>query len=240
VNADLLETWGQSQLSLGHALMDKLREIIELKKLNGNYMKAAMIDDLVIDTYLTIYDEVVPGLVAKAGEAENRDRMRIDRMLMNDSPAPEPEQETDSAQPTAATRTKTIGRTELRKRAEALVSKLMQPKEHWRTKAAKEAKELAAQREIPADDGGAKSAPASVHDSADDESELSEVEESDEEEARPMFPGLAVKAEVEEQIDEEAEQGDVDMIVDAEDQEGFETALEDKEGDDEQEETGAA
>ena len=187
--------------------MDKLREIIELKKLNGNYMKPAMIDDLVGDTYAKIYEEIVPGLIAKADEAENRDRMRIDRMLMNaDSPAAEA---SHSDYPTASSRPKSIGRTEVRRRAEALVSKITAPSMHWRTKAAKEAKEAAAALEVPSNQDQGMSASASVagsiHDSADDESELSDVNEMEEpegieeefepeEEKISLFPGLMASA----------------------------------------------
>ena len=125
-NAARLEQWAHSRLALNHPTLDLLRETIELKKLNGNLMRATLIDDLIGDAYARIYEQVVPELVAKADEAENRERMRIDRMLMA-SDAGGPDQvirsNTPSDQAPTTTRLKTIGRTEVRKRAEALVAR---------------------------------------------------------------------------------------------------------------------
>lgn len=189
-------------------------------------MKAGTIDDLIGDTYARIYEQIVPSLVAKADEAENRDRMRIDRMLMNsDTPAPDA---TSADQPTVTTRPKAIGRTEVRRRAEALVSKLTAPATHWRGKAvvaapstSRDVPTISSKKSMLAVHGGSKDAlssvPGSVHDGdADDESEseLSEIEADEdmeserepepEKEKQRLFPGLVPKP----QVGKPSEEGD--------------------------------
>ena len=210
LNANRLEEWAHSQLALGHATLDLLREIIELKKLNANYVRSPLIDDLIGDTYAKIYAEVVPELVAKADEVENRERMRIDRMLMASDAggADEATAATPPADqtPAAPTRLKSIGRTEVRKRAEALVARSNAAGALGRARPAvaitttgaglkggdaKETEEPPGGREV------AESSPLSLHDSADDESELSDIDEEEEpkveEEPQPLFPGLKTR-----------------------------------------------
>ena len=204
LNANRLETWAHSSSSSTEPALDLLRETIELKKLNGNLMKSTLIDDLIGDTYARIYETVVPDLVAKAGEAENRERMRIDRMLMS-SDLPQQNIQVSDGQPAAPSRPKAIGRTEVRRRAEALVSKIVVPPVQARGRASMGTTSVAIAVQVPAnkhlatkDDAAVNDAissvPGSVHDSADDESELSDIEEEEQEppehEPALLFPGL--------------------------------------------------
>ena len=230
-NANRLEAWAHSQLSLSNPMLEVLKETIELKKLNGNLIKSALMDDLIGDIYAKIYEDIVPDLVARAGEAENRERMRIDRMLMNND-APTPEGSTSGAAQTASSRPKTIGRTEVRRRAEALVAKMGTTVQQGRLKASTiatlappetsptlQSKRLQIKEES-SKDTAISSVPGSVHDSADDESELTDIEEEEEEEKEvekddeeeskvvrpaPLFPGLVGKQEEAEKPEEDDE-----------------------------------
>ena len=214
-NANRLEEWAHSEAAQGHATLDLLREGVELKKLNGSLMRAPLLDDLIADAYARIYEQVVPELVAKADEVENRERMRIDRMLMA-SDAGSADQaarsNTPSDQAPTTTRLKTIGRTEVRRRAEALVARPNTgPPARGRPPGPKAA---AASRSV--NDKGAEeaadekptveSAPPSLHDSADDESELTDIDDVEDDEpkddepkaseaVRPLFPGLKAREE---------------------------------------------
>ena len=202
LNANRLETWGHSQLSLAHPTLALLVEAVELKKLNGMLIDKTPFDDLVGDLYARVYEEVVPGLIAKAGEEENRERMRIQRMLM-DSGTPQPESSTGE-NATHSGRTKTISRTEVRKRAEVLVARpgvqtgrgktsgiIMESGPTSISRRQSELKPLpntlAPQSDVENE--------ASLQESADDESELSEIDEEEEEpedgEQQLLFPNLA-------------------------------------------------
>ena len=172
-------------------------------------MKSTLIDDLIGDTYARIYELVVPDLVAKAGEAENRERMRIDRMLMS-SDLPQQDVQVTGDQPTAPSRPKAIGRTEVRRRAEALVSRLAvssvpsrgRPPTSTNVSTSIANQVITNKHLATKDDTGptevASSVPGSLHDSADDESELSDIEEEEQEppeqELAPLFPGLVRSA----------------------------------------------
>ena len=244
-NAARLEEWAHSPEAKEHETLDHLREVIELKKLNGNLMRPTLLDDLIGDTYARIYEQVVPGLAARAAAAaaalENRDRMRIDQFLTASDAADGAEQAaragTPGDQAPTTSRLKTIGRTEVRRRAEALVAKpnagppargrpaasstvSTEPK----AGAAKGSSEPSAGKDV------AESAPPSVHDSADDESELTDIDEEEEEpkveeeeEPAPMFPGLRKNSgpaadaqgdEKSEKGEDEAEKGEESKDVD--------------------------
>ena len=236
-NANRLEEWAHSQLALGHATLDLLREIVELKKLNGNLLRSPLLDDLIGDAYARIYEQVVPELVAKADEIENRERMRIDRMLMA-SDAGSAEQaarsNTPSDQAPTTTRLKTIGRTEVRRRAEALVARPNAgPPARGRPPGSKAA---AASRlsngkdaeEAPDEKPVAESAPPSLHDSADDESELTDIDDDDEEPkaeegAKPLFPGLKAR-------EGSGSNAEVSQEVQSDDGEGVERTEEKEQG----------
>ena len=225
INASRLESWSHSQSSsipeeASNKTLEVLREAIELKRTNLNLIKSALIDDLIGDTYALLYDTLVPKLIAKSNDEENRDRMRVDHLLMgSDIPS------TDGSsgmplggrldQPMAKARTKIVGRRDVGRKAEALVVKPIyippasKPKPEVpgptlmpSTMGEKSLAVVIARSLDSRDDGGAKevasSVPGSVHDSADDESELSDIVEEEEEVEKekwtspkpPMFPGL--------------------------------------------------
>ena len=228
LNSNRIETWAHSlpltaTSSPPAKLVELLREMIELKKTNGNLMKSTLIDDLIGDIFARIYEEVVPELIARSNDEENRDRMRVNHLLMNsDGPSVDcpstvaspfgmgPGQALD--QPATRVRPKTVGRRDISRRAEALVAKSAAPQPALKpktptsgpTSAPVGGGSIAVIIDRPAnlvDDLAAKdarSAPGSVHDSADDESELSDVVEDEEEKVdkemvgKPLFSRLAV------------------------------------------------
>ena len=224
--------------------LEILREAVELKKLNANLMKPGLIEDLVGDTYAMLYATVVPDLVTKSNEEENRVRMRVDHLLTDPTAekVPPPDSKlvdlTSSGAAPKQPRAKSISRREIQRRAESLVlTKPVAPPPASKPRSLSSPKILAAV-EIPerigmarqTSSGGAllavteredavkdiSSIPGSLHDSADDESELSDVEElmEDVEPApRVMFPGLVAgrgtvgrQAEGEEEGDDEEEE----------------------------------
>ena len=218
LNADRLDTWAH-QPTFDSPLIELIREAMELRKLNSNLMKATGIDDLVGDAYACIYEKALPEIIARSNDEENRVRMRVDQLLTGPEPfaanTPPPDQAGGKAGdvPATKTRTKGVTRREVQKRAEALVArspaatlaaanaaKTADPDPDPEPEAEAEAVEtvglspqLAAVQDLEL---GAKepssSVPGSVHDSADDESELTEVEEFVDapEEAEVMYPDL--------------------------------------------------
>jgi hypothetical protein len=248
-----LEEWAQKQTLDPNSMLGLLRETVDLKKLNGNLIKPGLMDDLIGDLYACIYEKEVPALVAHFAELENRERMRVDHILL--APPP-PQAETDAAvtgseaadQPTSR-RTKTIGRLEVRRRAEALVAgfpsapliakpKLLTSTETSSSATKRQTQRVLAMRGEPTSRDTGDSAANSVHDSADDESELSEiaeeevdeleeileeeVEEVEEVKPKPLFPNLLrVKEEtqgpeIEETDEEMVEEGDSEVEIDIE------------------------
>ena len=216
-NANRIEEFVHSESSLSHylgLLLDALRETVELKKLNGNLIKPAEFDQLVEDLYARIYEHVVRELDARASDAHNRARMRIDRLMAatgslreaqvqeaRDHPSP------PSTKPSAPYSTrKTISKIEIRKRAEALLVKPATtatppplragqstasaapapPVQHSGSKSLQSRDGVAAKDQ-------AESGPGSLHESADDESELTEIDPSEDEEPVSLFPGLVGK-----------------------------------------------
>lgn len=227
INADRLEAWAHLPTSES-PLLEILKEAIELKKLNGGLIKATSIEDFIGDTYAYIYQILVPDLIAKSNEEETRGRMRVDHLMNAETPAtgtpsPDPVSRAEEAVP-ARQRIRGVGRREIQKRAEVLTTK---PGGHILSKVPKGQNEQShpqtmLQVVIKQDDAGkdTSSVPGSLHDSADDESELSDIEEMPEEnEARPMFPNLiSVKGDENEEKDEsdqvaegsQLDEGDVD------------------------------
>ena len=211
MRSDRLESWTHAQ-SEPDSLIDILRDALELKKLNSNLMKPLILDDLIADIYALYFERHAPQLHQQANEEENKERMRVDHVLMstdgasegpsvpNDLPGPTGEP-TDA--PVPKPRFKGVGRREVQRRAEALVNKPAPPpppKPAPSDSAQTPARQLATGVFIPRsnlqddEQAAGSSAPASVLDDADDESELSDVEE--ERFARPMFPGLIAAAHV--------------------------------------------
>ena len=218
LNAERLETWAHSPIPTTLTL-EILREAVELKKLNANLMKPGLIEDLVGDTYAMLYATVVPDLVTKSNEEENRVRMRVDHLLTDPMAEKVPPDSklvdlTSSGAPPKQPRAKSISRREIQRRAESLI--LTKPVIPPPTaKPLLSSPKILAAVEIPekigmsrqTSSGGALlavaereegvkdigSIPGSLHDSADDESELSDVEylmEDMEPAPKVMFPGL--------------------------------------------------
>lgn len=254
INASRLEAWAHLPTT-SSPLLDLLREATELRKLNNGLMKIPSLDDLVGDIYATLFKTVVPDLIAKSNDEESRDRMRVNHLLMNtDGPpgdAPSPDPTSLSLDPTVVRqpRFKSVSRREIQRKAEALISKPasapiaakpsktvteplpQQPQEQGYQ--ANPATSLMVKEEA-AKDGGASSVPGSVHDSADDESELSDLEAITEEttEARSLFPNLASNSKGD---DTPAAEGDDDEPGESEDEgEG-----EDEDGEQAKDEPGA-
>ena len=205
-------------------------------------MKTTLIDDLVGDTFALLYETVVPDLIAKSNDEENRDRMRVDHLLMNpeaspaaanaNSPAPPlplPGQAFADQPATTRPRPKGVGRRDIQKKAESLVSRSAIPTPATFSSSSKPSKPptsvptalqpldtVIPPTDAAPDGGGAarekdiSSVPGSVHDSADDESELSDIEEEAEtgvmtKDETPMFPGLLGRVDAEVGVGEEEE-----------------------------------
>ncbi|CRG92583.1 Histone transcription regulator 3 homolog [Talaromyces islandicus] len=174
--------------------LDLLREAVELKKLNNNLMKVTMLEDLTADIYARLYEESKHRFIEQVNE-ENRERMKVDHLLMNtDSAADEPTPTTSAPQSEVPAvprgRTKGIARRDIQKRADAIVSRHARPVAAKTTTAAADEEKpppaaiarisAAINPQDSATDGASaaqSSVPASLHDSADDESELSEIDD---------------------------------------------------------------
>lgn len=168
-----------------------LRDALEYKKINNNLMDKAVVESLIVDIYSWIYHRNVDELKAKETAEENRVRMSVDNILTNITPA-SPSIYGPLAEPPGAEqhgrgirRQFSVTRRMIVVRAEALSVKppaIATPKPAQRTLAPAPVlgQSPALAVVIPpmgATAGEAVSVPGSVHDSADDESELSDVED---------------------------------------------------------------
>ncbi|OJD27178.1 hypothetical protein ACJ73_01434 [Blastomyces percursus] len=187
-----LEDWCQHH-STETNLIDLLKDAVELKKLNNGLMKPAIFEDLVADTYAVLYQNNVPKFIEQVTEEESRERMKVDHLLMaSDGPdgTQTPPVSSTHAQPGPKPRFKGVSRKELQRKAEAIAARVLAPKpapkppvrradEETSTFKPQETVEVAIQL-LPSKDeasGIQSSVPGSVHDSADNESELSEMDE---------------------------------------------------------------
>ncbi|OJJ39414.1 hypothetical protein ASPWEDRAFT_103849 [Aspergillus wentii DTO 134E9] len=181
-------------------LLELLREAVELKKLNNNLMKVALLEDLIADLYSRLYEINAPQLMEVANE-ENKEKMKVDHLLMaNDGAADTAITPPTSAPPSEAPaprgRTKGIARRDIQKRAETIVTRKLtvralttkttapadgepsQPSTTAVTSAPHPAKENLLRGGVEDPTSGQQSdIPNSLHDSADDESELSEIDD---------------------------------------------------------------
>ena len=249
-NADRLEAWAH-QPKTESPVVDVLREAIELKKTNANLMKPTAIEDFIADAYAHLHQSIVPELIIRSNEEESRGRMRVDH-LMNlenppiSTPSPGPAGNPEDAAP-ARQRIRGVGRRELQKRAESLVSKpasaqttVKAPKTPPPTNSPttpRSTVQVVIRKDSLVKENS--SVPGSVHDSADDESEHSDIENIPDtagpRSPKPLFPNLgdyndAADEEEKEGSEEDAEQPEEEQLED----EGPE---EDEQGDVEGEET---
>nr|XP_023907992.1 histone transcription regulator 3 homolog [Quercus suber] len=212
-----LEKWMQSQEPGSSVTLDVLRDVQELKKINQGLMKPAVIDDMIGDAYAHLYSTVGKELWVNGGREKAEDDVRRQRMnlshLMNvdsivDGATSQPSMTgSNGAIDLPARRKIGVGRREVRSSAEACLQKaasiaspaVRTPGTNVKTLVSVVIDNSRAEGDAPP--SADTSAPGSVHDSADDESELSELEEEGEgedetrlsgEEAtkRLLFPGL--------------------------------------------------
>ncbi|KAJ9311709.1 hypothetical protein DTO271D3_7969 [Paecilomyces variotii] len=252
-------------------LLELIRDAVELKKLNNNLMKVTVLEDLVADLYARLYEVNIHHFVEQAKE-ESKEKMKVDHVLMTndgaaDTPTP-PTSAPPSEAPVPRGRTKGIARRDIQKRAEAIVNRMVPratlPKPAAPTEGEgprQSAPIIQTTAPIPIRNGAREdeqrgprgSLPGSVHDSADDESELSEIDEErlsklNAEHKDLLFPNLNGRSpdptselsavDGDEGDDGEGEgEGDGEEGED-EDEEGDEE-IEDAEGDGEQAEEGA-
>ena len=177
-------------------------------------MKVALLEDLVADMYARLYELNIHQFVEQVNE-ENSNKMKVDHILMNmdgaaDTSTPPTSAPTSEA-PAPRGRTKGIARRDIQKRAEAIVARRLTS----RALPAKPAAEPTTQPSATSVPSTAPAVPApetsrdpveesisaqqsdipgSVHDSADDESELSEIDDEKlsrlTAERRSLFPNL--------------------------------------------------
>lgn len=215
LHAARLETYVHSQQTTP-PLLDILREAIELKKLNNNLFRPVnLFEDLIRDIYAHLYDNIIPGVMKDDATEGNRVRMRVDNILTNptlaavDAPLPDAQ----GGEQTKKSGARYVTPREIVRKAEAIAAKPAPtvPAKVLKPLAPAPSMEIGAvpPNDAPrlavvihtdgANDAGS-SAPGSVHDSADDESELSEVDEDPAKGAAPssehvksripMFPNL--------------------------------------------------
>lgn len=230
LKAERLEAWAHLPDTTS-PLLDIIKDTIELKKTNSNLMKASVIEDLIGDTYALLYEQIIPDLIAKSNDEESRVRMRVNHVLMDPeasataTPPPDPNAragEITSARP----RFRGVTKRELQRRAEGLIvkpaaalaaAKVAKPMGPVSEQSGVTAVAVLIGKEAPARDG-ASSVAGSVHDSADDESELSELEEFVDAPEKPpaLFPNLTTKSGEAEEEDEGDEGGNEDQERDEE------------------------
>jgi hypothetical protein len=189
-HADSLEKWA-TVLSPDNNTLEILREVVEIKKLNAAYMKSTLIDDLVGDTYAKLYLDVTPAL-RDSGDTPGKiaDAAPSDKQAPSDQPS--------------RSRIKGVGRRELLRRAEAAGSSPAAATPQVLALRQAMANEVESStsptisvvrvvidtprnrsRSIGGTERGDEDAaeekddrPGSIHDSADDESELSELDDT--------------------------------------------------------------
>jgi hypothetical protein len=214
--ADALETWCNDP-GMSHPALDCLREASELKKLNANLVKSAAIDDLINDAWATLFLHVGVNLPRVApppppsptNEPRTHGPMSLNNLvsnmdgaggMMHFAPLPE----------LARPRSKGVSRREILRRAEAAVSRAPEAPRPFAPSRARlsdqsivmgtntrspmtgpvQPRAAAVLREQETNEGGVESsAPGSLHDSADDESDLSDAPDL-EEEPVAIFPNL--------------------------------------------------
>ncbi|KAL4907994.1 histone transcription regulator 3 [Aspergillus multicolor] len=194
-----------SELAPGSSsLLELLRDGLELKKLNNNLMKVALLEDLIADVYSRLYEVNLPNVLEQVNE-ENKEKMKVDHILMTADGAGTAENSTPptsapaSEAPAPRGRTKGIARRDIQRRAEAIVSRKVAPRVPATKATTATETDSGTATANPATPAGPRPVveitirqptaaaadlagqqsdiPNSLHDSADDESELSELDE---------------------------------------------------------------
>jgi hypothetical protein len=148
LHAARLEAWSQDP-STQHPLLDLLRDVIDLKRLNNSLMKAVLIDDLLGDTFALLYQTIAPTLPPLPSEQTQSleratsitglpatglpyvssltqvqvDGANPDPFNMFHPSQLNPQPQPQPTEPVAKTRAKTVGRREIQRRAEACAQK---------------------------------------------------------------------------------------------------------------------
>ena len=207
-DAERVDAWAHLK-DTKHPLLDILREAVELKRLNNSLMKGSSFDDLVVDTYATIFREKASQLLPPSSFEDKDTVMSVSNIILDPNMqltagAPPPtdtciERSVTPGEPASyRARGRGVTKREVQRRAEALVITV---NKHWNDKLPREEPTQAASlASVHSKDDdtrdGASSVPGSVHDSADDESELSDLDEVIEAPmTRPTFPNLMISRE---------------------------------------------
>ncbi|KAF2687027.1 hypothetical protein K458DRAFT_333051 [Lentithecium fluviatile CBS 122367] len=147
-----LEAWSQNPATQ-HPILDVLRDVIDLKRLNNGLMKAVLIDDLLGDTFALLYSTVGPNLPPLPSEQPPQLHAATNAMAQQTAVPPyvpslmqvqvdganaenhnspfnlyhpsqlQPQPQPQLADPVAKPRAKTVGRREIQRRAEACAQK---------------------------------------------------------------------------------------------------------------------
>ncbi|RAL07102.1 putative transcriptional corepressor of histone genes (Hir3) [Aspergillus homomorphus CBS 101889] len=118
------------------SLLELIRDAIELKKLNNNLMKVALLEDLIADVYSRLYQINMPQVLEQAHE-ENKEKIKGDHLnaggiinsdgAADNTPTP-PTSAPASEAPAPRGRTKGIARRDIQKRSEAIVHRKVPPR----------------------------------------------------------------------------------------------------------------
>ncbi|KAG8626911.1 hypothetical protein KVT40_005856 [Elsinoe batatas] len=242
---DVLEKWCQDADTKDPAL-DVLRDALEFKKVNSNLAKGQQLDDLIGDAYAYLFDTKGKELWAEhlqTAKAE-KDAKAIDhnRVLMHIrnfvAGIPDPGPSYDMTDPTTAAapgettpvkRKMGVGRREVRTCAEACVAKFAsQPAPEPEPAYPRREPQIIIERRRTS----VATPVGSIHESADDESELSEVDEDVVQ--RGQSP--TTRKSIFPKLDGAADEDDAGDEADEEGQEGEEEEGEGEEGEDEEDE----
>lgn len=112
-------------------LLELIRDSLELKKLNNLLMKVTMLEDLIADLYARVYEVNMPLLIEQANE-ENKEKMKVDHLLMTGDATTESSTPARSLPasdtPAPRGRTKGIARRDIQKRADLIVNLKLGPR----------------------------------------------------------------------------------------------------------------
>ncbi|EGE09060.1 hypothetical protein TEQG_08128 [Trichophyton equinum CBS 127.97] len=188
-----LDAWCQTPAKEEIPTIELLRDAVELKKLNGTVIKSGMFDDLVADIYAQLYEKTLPQFVEQVAGEENRERMKVDHLLMagdSGDGAETPPATTSAQAPAPRPRAKGVTRKEVQKKADAIAAKAPRPAPKPAKAAEDEAKQAQAERqtaEEQTDNGPATEAALDENKekdkedtNADDKDEKDDVEKEDE------------------------------------------------------------